>query len=48
MSEHHFTHSTFREHIIEHVFLGDLLRALWNKGERGTDVAVCVTILAYE
>jgi len=29
MSEKNFTHSTLRERIVEHVFVGDLLRALW-------------------
>jgi hypothetical protein len=28
----HFYHSTLRESIVEHVFVGDALRALWRKG----------------
>jgi hypothetical protein len=27
-----FTHSTLRERIVEHVFVGDVLRALWKRG----------------
>ena len=38
MSEQDFTYSTLREHIVEHVFLGDLLRALWNRGDRDIEV----------
>jgi len=38
MSEQDFTHSTLREHIVEHVFLGDLLRVLWNRGDRNIEV----------
>jgi hypothetical protein len=30
--ERNFTHSTLRERIVEHVFIGDLLRALWRRG----------------
>jgi hypothetical protein len=28
----HFQHSTLRERIVEHVFIGDALRALWRQG----------------
>lgn len=28
----HFHHSTLRESIVEHVFVGDALRALWRRG----------------
>jgi hypothetical protein len=28
----HFVHSTLRERIVEHVFVGDLLRRLWQRG----------------
>jgi hypothetical protein len=38
VSEQDSTYSTLREHIVEHVFLGDLLRALWNKGDRDIEV----------
>jgi hypothetical protein len=38
MSEQDFTHATLRERIVEHVFLGDLLRALWNRGDRDIEV----------
>lgn len=36
--ERHFTHSTLRERIVEHVFVGDVLRALWRRGV--TDVEI--------
>jgi hypothetical protein len=36
--DRHFTHSTLREHIVEHVFVGDVLRALWRRGV--TDIEV--------
>lgn len=29
---HHFHHSTLRERIVEHVFVGDALRTLWRRG----------------
>jgi hypothetical protein len=38
MSKEDFTHSTLREHIVEHVFLGELLRALWNRKQRDIEV----------
>src|ERR1700691_4887710 len=38
MSEHDFTHASLRERIVEHVFLGDLLRALWNGAVRDIEV----------
>src|SRR5690606_30888271 len=28
----HYHHSTLRERIVEHVFVGDALRNLWNRG----------------
>jgi hypothetical protein len=28
----HYEHSTLREHIVEHVFVGEALRALWRRG----------------
>ncbi len=28
----HFLHSTLRERIVEHVFVGDMLRSLWRRG----------------
>lgn len=28
----HFTHSTLRERTVEHLFVGELLRALWQRG----------------
>ena len=34
----HFLHSTLRERIVEHVFVGDALRRLWQRGV--TDVEV--------
>ena len=27
--DRHFVHSTLRERIVEHVFVGDVLRTLW-------------------
>lgn len=36
--ELHSVHSTLREHIVEHVFVGEALRALWRRGV--TDVEV--------
>jgi hypothetical protein len=36
--DRHFTHSTLREHIIEHIFIGDVLRTLWLHGV--TDVEI--------
>lgn len=36
--ERHFTHSTLRERIVEHVFVGEVLRALWRRGI--TDVEI--------
>lgn len=32
MSDFDFTHSTLREHIIEHVFVGKILKYLWCQG----------------
>lgn len=33
-----YTHSTLRERIVEHVFVGDALRALWQRGVRDVEV----------
>jgi hypothetical protein len=38
MEERHFTHSALRERIVEHVFIGELLRILWRRGI--TDVEI--------
>lgn len=37
--EHHFRFSTFREKLIEHLFLGELLRLSWQRGECSLEVA---------
>lgn len=37
-SEQHYVHSVLRERIVEHVFVGDALRRLWQRGI--TDVEV--------
>ena len=34
----HFMHSTLRERIVEHIFVGDVLRTLWRRGV--TDVEI--------
>jgi hypothetical protein len=34
----HSTHSSGREKVLEHIFLGDLLRALWRMGVHDTQV----------
>jgi hypothetical protein len=47
--DRHFTHSTLRERIVEHVFVGDVLRTLWRLG--GTDVEILrpsLTPMAYD
>lgn len=36
--DRNFTHSTLRERIVEHVFVGDVLRTLWRRGV--TDVEI--------
>lgn len=36
--DRHFVHSTLRERIVEHVFVGDVLRTLWKRGV--TDVEI--------
>ena len=36
--DRHFVHSTLRERIVEHVFVGDVLRTLWKLGV--TDVEI--------
>lgn len=38
LGDPHFLHSTLRERIVEHVFVGDMLRRLWQRGI--TDVEV--------
>ena len=38
MDEEHYAHSTLRERIVEHFFIGEVLRALWKKGV--TDVEI--------
>jgi hypothetical protein len=37
-AEQDFTHSTLRERIVEHVFVGEILRTLWQRGV--TDVEI--------
>lgn len=37
--EHHYRFSTFREKLIEHLFLGELLRLSWQRGECSLEVA---------
>jgi hypothetical protein len=34
----HSTHSTLREKIVEHVFVGQLLQSLWQRGKRDMEV----------
>jgi len=36
--DRHFTHSTLRERIVEHVFIGDLLRTLWRRGVADVEI----------
>jgi hypothetical protein len=38
VEDRHYTHSTLRERIVEHVFVGDVLRTLWRHGV--TDVEI--------
>lgn len=38
-SEHHYRFSTFREKLIEHLFLGELLRISWRRGECSLEIA---------
>jgi hypothetical protein len=38
MSAEHFTRSSYRERLLEHVFIGDLLRRLWVLGYRDAEV----------
>ena len=38
MTEANYTHSTLRERIAEHVFVGDALRALWRLGVHDVEV----------
>ncbi len=36
--ESHFRHSSLREKVLEHLFVGDLLRCLWRKGARDIEL----------
>lgn len=36
--DRHFTHSTLRERIVEHVFVGDVLRTLWRRGIANVEI----------
>jgi hypothetical protein len=36
--DRHFTHSTLRERIVEHVFVGDVLRTLWRRGVSDVEI----------
>jgi len=36
--DRHFTHSTLRERIVEHVFVGDVLRTLWRLGVSDVEI----------
>jgi hypothetical protein len=38
MKDKHFTNSTLRERIVEHVFVGDLLRTLWINGSIDVEI----------
>lgn len=38
MTDAHYTHSTLRERIAEHVFVGDTLRTLWRLGIHDVEV----------
>jgi len=38
MTDHHSTHSTLRERIVEHVFVGEALRTLWRWGVVNVEV----------
>ena len=38
IDERHYMHSTLRERIVEHIFVGDVLRTLWRHG--ATDVEI--------
>jgi hypothetical protein len=33
-----FRHSTLRGRIVEHVFVGDVLRTLWRRGVTGVEI----------
>ena len=37
-SEQHYVHSVLRERIVEHVFIGDALRRLWQRGVTNVEV----------
>ncbi len=34
----HFLHSSLREKVIEHLFVGEVLKALWRSGNRDFEV----------
>lgn len=34
----HFRHSSFREVVLEHLFVGQLLKVLWRRGQVGTEI----------
>lgn len=36
--EEHFLESSIREKVLEHLFIGDLLRCLWRRGIRGVEI----------
>lgn len=38
MADHHSTHSTLRERVVEHVFVGEALRTLWRWGVVNVEV----------
>jgi hypothetical protein len=38
MTDHHSTHSTLRERVVEHVFVGEALRTLWRWGVVNVEV----------
>ncbi|WP_292295075.1 hypothetical protein [Marivita sp.] len=38
MTAAHYTHSTLRERIAEHVFVGEALRTLWRLGIHDVEV----------
>lgn len=39
MDHHHFRHSSFREKLIEHLFVGELLKLSWQSGDCSLEVA---------
>ncbi len=38
VEDRHFTHSTLREHIVEHIFVGDVLKTLWQSGVTDAEI----------